>query len=45
MGDWPENEITYEFAVDGDALTIKNLVFGAGTETTLRQVEGTPNPW
>lgn len=45
MGDWPENEVTFEFSVDGDTLTLTNQVFAAGTVTTLRQVEGTPNPW
>ncbi len=45
MGDWPENEATYEFAQDGDTLTIKSLTFAIGFTTTLRQVEGTPNPW
>ncbi len=45
MGDWPENEATYEFAQDGEALTIKSLTFAIGFTITLRQVEGTPNPW
>ena len=45
MGGWPENEVSYEFSVDGDTLTITNLVLGAGTTGTFRQVEGTPNPW
>jgi ketosteroid isomerase-like protein len=45
MGDWPENEVTFEFMIDGDTLTLTNQGFGAGTVTTLRQVEGTPNPW
>ncbi len=45
MGDWPENEVNYEFERDDDTLTIKNLVFGDGTTGTFRQVEGTPRPW
>jgi uncharacterized protein (TIGR02246 family) len=45
MGGWPENEATYEFELDGDSLTIKSLTFGIGFTSTLRQVEGTPNPW
>ena len=45
MGDWPENEATYEFDWDGEALTIKSLTFAIGFTITLRQVEGTPNPW
>ena len=45
MGGWPENEATYEFEQDGDSLTIKSLTFAIGFTSTLRQVEGTPNPW
>ena len=45
MGGWPENEVNYEFSVDGDTLTIRNLVFNPGMTGTFRQVEGTPNPW
>ncbi len=45
MGNWPENEATYEFEQDGDALTIKSLSFAIEFTITLRQVEGTPNPW
>ncbi len=45
MGGWPENEATYEFELDGDSLTIKSLTFAIGFTNTLRQVEGTPNPW
>jgi uncharacterized protein (TIGR02246 family) len=45
MGDWPENETTYEFELDGDSLTIKSLTFAIDFTSTLRQVEGTPNPW
>lgn len=45
MGGWPENEATYEFELDGDSLTIKSLTFAIGFTSTLRQVEGTPNPW
>ena len=45
MGDWPDNEQTYEFEVDGETLTLTNLDFGAGTVTTFRQVEGSPDPW
>ena len=45
MGGWPENEATYEFERDGDSLTIKSLTFAIGFTSTLRQVEGTPNPW
>jgi len=45
MGGWPENEVNYEFSVDGDMLTIRNLVFTPGVTGTFRQVEGTPNPW
>jgi len=44
MGDWPENESIYEFERDGEKLTIKNITFG-GFTSTLRQVEGSPNPW
>ncbi len=44
MGDWPENETIYEFERDGDKLVIKNVTFG-GFTSTLRQVEGSPNPW
>ncbi len=45
MGGWPENEATYEFELDGDSLMIKSLTFAIGFTITLRQVEGTPNPW
>ena len=45
MGDWPENEATYEFERDGDKLMIKNLSFAIGFTSTFRQVEGSPNPW
>ena len=45
MGGWPENEATYEFELDGDSLTVKSLTFAIGFTSTLRQVEGTPNPW
>lgn len=45
MGEWPENEVNYEFERDGDTLTLKNLVFGDGATGTFRQVEGTPRPW
>jgi len=45
MGGWPENEATYEFELDGGILTIKSLTFAIGFSSTLRQVEGTPNPW
>ena len=45
MGGWPENEATYEFELDGDSLMIKSLTFAIGFTSTLRQVEGSPNPW
>ena len=45
MGDWPENEATYEFERDGDKLMIKSLTFAIGSTSTFRQVEGSPNPW
>ena len=45
MGGWPDNEITYEFEMDGDTLKLTSLVFAPGSVTMLRQVEGTPNPW
>ena len=45
MGGWPENEVTYDISMDGGTLTLTNQGFGAGTVTTFRQVEGTPNPW
>lgn len=45
MASWPENQATYEFAVDGDTLTLTNQGLAAGMVTRLRQVEGTPNPW
>lgn len=45
MGGWPENEATYEFELVGGNLTIKSLTFAIGFSSTLRQVEGTPNPW
>ena len=44
MGDWPENESIYEFERDGEKLMLKNISFG-GITNTLRQVEGSPNPW
>jgi len=45
MGDWPENDATYEFERDGDKLMIKSLTFAIGSTSTFRQVEGSPNPW
>ncbi len=45
MGGWPDNEATFEFELDGDILTIKSLTIGIGFTSTLRQVEGSPNPW
>ena len=45
MGGWPDNETTYEFAVDGDMLTIKSVTFPVPFEATLRQVEGSAAPW
>jgi len=41
MGDWPENERTREFEIDGDQLTIKSET----TIRTFRQVEGPDAPW
>ena len=41
MGDWPENERTVEFEVDGDQLTIK----AETTSRTFRQVEGSDALW
>jgi hypothetical protein len=35
---------TYEFSIDGDKLTIKNLTFAVDFTATLRQVENTPMP-
>jgi ketosteroid isomerase-like protein len=45
MGDWPDNEQTFEFETDGETLTLTSLGFGAGTVTTFRQVEGSSDPW
>lgn len=40
MDDWPDNEATFEFTVDGDTMTLKSLTFTA----TLAQVEVSPDP-
>ena len=45
MAGWPENEVTYEFEVDGDSLTITSVTFAQPFKATFRQVENTPNPW
>ena len=45
MGGWPDTETNYEFAVDGDTLTIKSVTFPVPFEATLRQVEGSTAPW
>lgn len=45
MAQWPDNEVTYEFELDGDSLRLTNRGFAPGTVTMLRRVEGLPPPW
>jgi hypothetical protein len=47
MGDWPDNEVTYTFEIDGEGRL--HLTWGGGPtsawKAVLRQVDSEPPPW